>query len=115
MEVVKSGCQAVPKTDTTGDEFCWRLSFSRGELILSQHIPEKAKLVFLAVKLAWKQGLKHTCCKLKSYHLKRTFYHFLEKADKEALERADVEMIYCLLYFFAPKQTADSSLFYKKC
>ena len=52
------------------------------------------------MKLAWKQTLRHKCYKLKSYHLKIAFYHFLEKADKEALRRAEVEMVYQSLICF---------------
>ena len=99
-EVVKSGCQAVPKSDLSQDPFCWRLSFSRGEHILSMHVPHKAKLAFLAVKLAWKNGLKPICSKLKSYHLKTIFFHFLEKTQEEALMISDFGKIYRSLISF---------------
>ena len=109
MEIVRSGCQAVPKSENTSDEFCWRLSFSRGEQILSQNIPETAKLAFLAVKLAWKQGLKQICKKFQSYHLKTAFYHFLEEANKGDLQRAEVEMVYksfiCFMTLLLEKQS----------
>ena len=59
-----TGCQAVPKTDLMNDQFCWHLSFSRGERILSQNIPHNARLAFLAVKIALKQGLKPHCAAL---------------------------------------------------
>merc|ERR1719318_1860282 len=86
-QVVQSGCQAVPKADLTNDQFCWRLSFSRGEQILSKYVPANARLAFLAVKLAWKQGLKPACSKLKSYHIKTMFYHFLEAETKTSMHQ----------------------------
>ena len=99
-DIVASGCQAVPKSDQSNDQFCWRLSFSRGEGILSHHVPEKARLAFLAIKLAWKQKLKPVCENLKSYHLKTIFYHFLEKTSTEFLENAEVAIIFKYLIAF---------------
>jgi len=93
-QVIKTGCQAVPKSDLTDDQFCWRLSFSRGEQVLSKHVPPNARLAFLAVKLAWKQRFKQACEKLKSYHLKTIFYHFLENSDQKAMENASFDVIY---------------------
>lgn len=76
--VVQSCCSVVPKTDVS-DSDCWRLSFSQGELVLADHLPAGARLIFLAVKLFFKQKLKPNCSLLKSYRIKTMFYHFLEK------------------------------------
>ena len=95
-----TGCQAVPKMDQTNDQFCWRLSFSRGERILSENVPSTTRLAFLAVKLAWKHGLKSLCSSLKSYHLKTAFYHFLENVNPEDLKKAELEQIFISLICF---------------
>jgi hypothetical protein len=82
--VVATTCSVVPKTGPTGDPYCWRLSFSRGEVILSNHVSEHDRLAFLAVKLFYKEKLKPYVSFLRSYHLKTMFYHFLEcKAQNE--------------------------------
>ena len=86
LSVVATACSVVPKTGPTGDPFTWRLSFSRGEVLLSKHVPDQARLAFLAVKLFYKQKLKSDCLFLRSYHLKTMFYHFLEKeADLKSM------------------------------
>ena len=90
-EVIETGCQAVPKADPTGDEFSWRLSFSRGELLLAKNVTSCARLSYVAVKIYWKNNLKTVCPALRSYHLKTLFYHFLETLDHEVLNCSDVE------------------------
>ena len=68
----------MPKPDPTEDEFSWRLSFSRGELILAENINTNPRLVYLAAKLFWKNNIVPVCSLLKSYHIKTLLYHFLE-------------------------------------
>ena len=68
----------MPKEDPTGDELSWRLSFSRGELLLSSEVPAKARDAYVAVKLFWKNHMKAECSALRSYHLKTLLYNYLE-------------------------------------
>ena len=98
--VIASGCQIVPKEDPTGDEFSWRLSFSRGELLLSSHVPQKARDAYVAVKLFWKNNLKAECPALRSYHLKTLFYNFLEVTDNREMEMMEVKDIVKNLLLF---------------
>ena len=91
--VIDSGCQIVPKEDPTGDDFSWRLSFSRGELLLCSHVPPKARDAYVAVKLFWKNNMKAECPDLRSYHLKTLFYSFLEANEPEELNRKEVKEI----------------------
>ena len=107
--VIESGCQIVPKEDPTGDEFSWRLSFSRGELMLSTHVPPKARDAYVAVKLFWKNNLKVECPALRSYHLKTLFYHFLEATDRRHLEIGDVKTIARSLLLFVLQNIKDKT------
>ena len=100
MQVIAMGCQAVPKADPTGDEFSWRLSFSRGELLLANYVPPCARLAYVAVKIYWKNNLKTVCPALRSYHLKTLFYHFLETFDHEVLNHTEVDDLACHLLNF---------------
>ena len=102
-QVVASGCQAVPKADPSGDEFCWRLSFSRGELLLSRHVTHRARLAYVAAKLFWKEKLKSVCPALRSYHLKTLFYHFLEATPAEEVEDSTTEQLVNRLLQFIQK------------
>ena len=102
-QVVASGCQAVPKADPSGDEFCWRLSFSRGELLLSRHVTHRARLAYVAAKLFWKEKLKSVCPALRSYHLKTLFYHFLEDTPAEEVEESTTEELLQRLLLFIQK------------
>eukprot|EP00092_Neocalanus_flemingeri_P015013 GFUD01016215.1.p1 GENE.GFUD01016215.1~~GFUD01016215.1.p1 ORF type:complete len:1587 (-),score=281.46 GFUD01016215.1:23-4294(-) len=90
-EVLATGCQAVPKADPSGDQFSWRLSFSRGELLLSQHVPQHARLAYVALKVYYKNNLKVICPSLRSYHLKTLFYHFLERNEPEHITNSSVD------------------------
>ena len=92
-EVLATGCQAVPKADPSRDKFSWRLSFSRGELLLSQHVPHKARLAYVALKVFYKDNLKSICPSIRSYHLKTIFYHFLEKHQWEKYENSSVDSL----------------------
>ena len=80
--VVATACSVVPKTDPSNDPHCWRLSFSRAEVVLSHHVPTNDRLAFMAVKLYFKERLKQKFAFLRSYHLKTMFYHFLESREK---------------------------------
>ena len=102
-QVVVSGCQAVPKADPSGDEFCWRLSFSRGELLLSKHVSPGARMAYVAVKLFWKEKLKSVCPVLRSYHLKTLFYHFLEATSAEEVQDSTTEQLVNRLLQFIQK------------
>ena len=117
------GCQAVPKADPSGDVFSWRVSFSRGELLLAQHVPPRyshftahftvparARLAYLAVKLLWKQRLKSVCPALRSYHLKTLFLHYLESADSAALEDAWLQAIFHSLLLFIQRSLEEGSV-----
>eukprot|EP00092_Neocalanus_flemingeri_P012356 GFUD01013322.1.p1 GENE.GFUD01013322.1~~GFUD01013322.1.p1 ORF type:complete len:1573 (-),score=223.90 GFUD01013322.1:73-4233(-) len=107
--VIDSGCQIVPKEDPMGDEFSWRLSFSRGELLLSTHVSSKARDAYMAVKLFWKNNLKVECPLLRSYHLKTLFYHFLEATDNRHLEMGEVKNIARDLLLFIQQSINDKT------
>ena len=89
--MVATGCQVVPKADPSGDEFSWRLSFSRGELLLAQHVSSAARTLYVSAKLFWKEKLKTVCPSLRSYHVKTLFYHFLEATPVQQIEEVDTE------------------------
>ena len=91
--VVATGCQVVPKADPSGDEFSWRLSFSRGELLLAQHVSSAARVLYVSAKLFWKEKLKVVCSSLRSYHVKTLFYHFLEATTVQQIEEVDTEIM----------------------
>ena len=92
-EVLATGCQAVPKSDPSGDKSSWRLSFSRGELLLSQHVPHKARLAYVALKVFYKDNLKSICPSIRSYHIKTIFYHFLEKHQWKKYENSSIDSL----------------------
>ena len=102
--MVNSGCQAVPKADPTGDQFSWRLSFSRGELLLSKHVPDEARIAYVVTKLLWKNKLKPVCSVLRSYHLKTLFYHFLERTKSQDLKNMLPELLVRRLLVFIETQ-----------
>ena len=101
--MVASGCQAVPKADPSGDEFSWRLSFSRGELLLSKHVTDRARMAYVAAKLFWKEKLKSLCPALRSYHLKTLFYHFLENTPAVEVEESTTQELLQRLLLFLQK------------
>ena len=102
--MVGSGCQAVQKADPSGDEFSWRLSFSRGELLLSKHVTPRARLAYVAAKLFWKEKLKSVCPALRSYHLKTLFYHFLEATPAVEVDESTTEELLQRLLLFIQKR-----------
>ena len=90
-EIQVTGCEVVPKVRSAKDDRAWRLSFSMAERILANHLNEKARQTYLAVKLFMKQNLKKACPFLKSYHIKTIFFTYMEKTTEEYWKETSLE------------------------
>eukprot|EP00092_Neocalanus_flemingeri_P070482 GFUD01086523.1.p1 GENE.GFUD01086523.1~~GFUD01086523.1.p1 ORF type:complete len:510 (-),score=90.62 GFUD01086523.1:100-1572(-) len=81
-------CYVVAKPRFPGDDSFWRISFSKQELDLAKELPEKARNVYLRLKVVFKQWIKLVYPELKSYHMKTAFYWWMEEQDPSQWEAA---------------------------
>ena len=69
----------MPKSPANGDDFAWRLSFSKNEVELSNLIPPVARMCYLAIKSIRKY--EPTFAMVPSYLLKSILFYTLENTD----------------------------------
>ncbi|XP_066917826.1 uncharacterized protein [Clytia hemisphaerica] len=96
--IVKLGFHLVPKSNTNDKKkLTWRFSFSIAEVELSKLLKPTARKCFIAMRIIGKDFLTPTCKRLRSYHLKTLFLHFLEKTDPQEWQESHIEG--CFLNF----------------
>ncbi|XP_066926246.1 uncharacterized protein [Clytia hemisphaerica] len=92
--IVNHGCHLVPKSPENGDEYAWRLSFSKNEVELSNLIPPVARMCYLAIKSIRKNDL--IFAKVPSYLLKSILFYTLENTNPNKwISREDENISTC--------------------
>eukprot|EP00092_Neocalanus_flemingeri_P004763 GFUD01005128.1.p1 GENE.GFUD01005128.1~~GFUD01005128.1.p1 ORF type:complete len:527 (-),score=94.85 GFUD01005128.1:95-1675(-) len=82
-------CYVVAKPRFPGDDDFWRISFSKQELDLAKELPEKARHVYLRLKVLFKKKIKLVYPEMKTYHMKTAFYWWMEEQDPSQWEETN--------------------------
>jgi len=90
QELSKEKCYVIPKPKFPEDEEFWRISFSKQEVLLSERLPDRARHLYLRMKLDYKTYIKNLYPELKSYHLKTAFFWWMEEQDPSLWETNEV-------------------------
>ena len=78
-DVMSRGYHLVPiGSEDENSGLDWRMSFSQAEAILADNLPEEARKLYLFVKILYKDFVKGDCDDIATYHLKVTFFRYLE-------------------------------------